>query len=129
MEHDQQRDLLGLRHLPASHVSNQWDTDQASGGLGAAAAGSSQHRPPGELLALLQEACRLDTAGGMHFWEVARSLRGGSRGRCGVFEEAFFAFIQQRHAAAPDADARLELEHLQARLSNPLLRQAAPFEF
>ncbi|KAK9821315.1 hypothetical protein WJX81_000467 [Elliptochloris bilobata] len=96
MEHDQQRDLLGLRHLPASHVSNQWDTDQASGGLGAAAAGSS---------------CPF------------------AEGRCGVFEEAFFAFIQQRHAAAPDADARLELEHLQARLSNPLLRQAAPFEF
>lgn len=32
-------------------------------------------RPPEELLATLQAARRTDTAGGLHFWEVARSLR------------------------------------------------------
>ena len=32
-------------------------------------------RTPEELLVTLQAACQTDTAGGMHFWEVARSLR------------------------------------------------------
>ena len=51
------------------------DTEQPGGTLGTPMPASSQPRPPEELLAALLEACRSDTAGGMHFWEVARSLR------------------------------------------------------
>ena len=51
------------------------DTEQPGGTLRMPMAASSQPRPPEELLAVLLEACRCDTAGGMHFWEVARSLR------------------------------------------------------
>ena len=59
--------------------TNSWpcgrETEQPRDTLGTPMSASSQPRPPKELLAALLEACRGDTAGGMHFWEVARSLR------------------------------------------------------
>ncbi len=61
---------------------------------------------------------------GMAFWEEARSLR-----KHGVFEEPFVEYLTQQAEAAADDLGRQRIEAVRARLSNPLLRQPAPFEF
>ncbi|CAL5220655.1 g2700 [Coccomyxa viridis] len=76
-----------------------------------------------QILDSLQQAYQSDSTG-MQFWEVARSHRND-----GVFEDSFSNFLTQQIAAAPEGVAREALLKLQARLSNPLLRQPAPFEF
>jgi hypothetical protein len=60
---------------------------------------------------------------GMEFWEVARAHR-----RYGVFEPPFVDYLERRQKAA-DSDLERELAFkMMCRLSNPLLRQPAPFE-
>ena len=46
-----------------------------------------------------------------------------------MFEEPYFEWLMQQAAAAADQQERSQVERVVARLCNPLLRQAAPFEF
>lgn len=74
------------------------------------------------MLQTLRAALEQDGSG-MLFNETARSLRSD-----GVFSNEFFDWLAQMADSMEDADERLALSRLIARLSNPLLRQAAPFE-
>lgn len=59
----------------------------------------------------------------MQFWEVARAHR-----QHGVFDPPFFEYLEQRQKAAANEEAREAAFKMMCRLSNPLLRQPAPFE-
>jgi len=72
-------------------------------------------------LATLLLALQSDPTG-MEFGSKARELR-----PLGVFSEQFFDYLGSQIDAKTGED-RVVLERLMARLSNPLLRQAAPFE-
>ena len=56
------------------------------------------------------------------FNEAARNLRG-----VGVFSEEYFDWLAQLISVA-DGEEKAALQRVMARLSNPLLRQAAPYE-
>ena len=72
------------------------------------------------LLAALVEAMASDGSG-MAFWEAARERR-----RHGVFEDSYIDWLS---AAVDRGGEEGEVaERVRARLVNPLLRQAAPFE-
>jgi hypothetical protein len=90
-----------------------------------AAAPASDNQAPNvsfdELFSILVEAYHADGSG-MQFWETARSHRGSQ-----VFEEVFVDFLTNKIKARSE-DASMA-EKIMARLSNPLLRQPAPFEF
>ncbi|WIA34550.1 hypothetical protein OEZ86_012872 [Tetradesmus obliquus] len=77
------------------------------------------------LLLELQEALDADGSG-MMFWEAARARR-----KDGVFEPPFTDFLEQRQQPGSGCtpEQRDQAFKMMARLSNPLLRQPAPFEF
>ena len=77
-----------------------------------------------DLFNVLSAAYSADGSG-MEFWEVARAHR-----QHGVFDPPFFEYLEQRQRAAgnDDADDRELAFKVMCRLSNPLLRQPAPFE-
>ncbi|KAF6242296.1 hypothetical protein COO60DRAFT_206496 [Scenedesmus sp. NREL 46B-D3] len=90
------------------------------------AAAAAQSRVSFEaLLQELQEAYDADGSG-MGFWEAARARR-----KDGVFDPPFMEYLEQRQR--PDSGTTAEERDLafkmMCRLSNPLLRQPAPFEF
>jgi len=75
-----------------------------------------------ELFNVLAAAYHADGSG-MEFWEVARAHR-----KYDIFEPPFFEYLEQRQkAASSEADRDLAFK-MTCRLSNPLLRQPAPFE-
>jgi len=93
------------------------------GGASASAAANGQGAPrPSreELLAALVEAMGADGSG-MAFWEAARERRAD-----GVFEDAYIDWLSA--AVARGGEAGETAGRVRARLVNPLLRQAAPFE-
>lgn len=75
-----------------------------------------------ELFDVLEAAYAADNSG-MQFWEVARAHR-----HHGVFEPPFFEYLEARQAAAGSEEQRELAFKMMCRLSNPLLRQPAPFE-
>lgn len=74
-----------------------------------------------QILSELIEIYNTDSTG-MEFWEVARSRRD-----TGIFEEEFFIYLSEEAGKSP-IDRRETILKVQAKLSNPLLRQPAPFE-
>lgn len=60
---------------------------------------------------------------GMEFWEVARAHR-----KYGGFEPPYFEYLDQRQKAAGSEAERELAFKMMCKLSNPLLRQPAPFE-
>lgn len=76
--------------------------------------------PPEQLYDALAAAYAADGSG-MQFWEVARAHRSQ-----GVFDDAFFDWLTRESRSGERAELAAKM---MARLSNPLLRQPAPFEF
>lgn len=73
-----------------------------------------------ELFEVLIEAYEADGSG-MHFWETARSQRKNQ-----VFDEPFMEYLTTMvDSGSEEADLA---DKVRAKLSNPLLRQPAPFE-
>lgn len=76
------------------------------------------------LFALLQAAYTADGSG-MQFWETARAHR-----HEGVFDPPFVEYLEQEQQREGVSDERRDTAFkMMCRLSNPLLRQPAPFEF
>jgi hypothetical protein len=71
----------------------------------------------------LIEAYVNDKAGGMYFQEAARSLRS-----LGIFEEEYFVFLSEESERSENKQRSEIIRKVIARLSNPLLRHASPFE-
>ena len=73
----------------------------------------------------LEAAYKADGSG-MQFWEVARAHR-----NLGVFDPPFFEFLEQRQKelTGVDEEGKEMAFKMMCRLSNPLLRQPAPFEY
>jgi hypothetical protein len=83
-----------------------------------------QQQPSNQALFDILEAAYAADGSGMHFWEVARAHRAH-----GVFEEPYMEWLAQQQKGAATPEARERAAKMMARLSNPLLRQPAPFEF
>lgn len=64
-----------------------------------------------------------DNGGGMYFQEAARSRRS-----LGIFEEEYFVFLSEESERSEDKHRAEIIQKVIARLSNPLLRHASPFE-
>jgi hypothetical protein len=64
-----------------------------------------------------------DNGGGMYFQEAARSRRS-----LGIFEEEYFVFLSEESERSEDKQRAEIIRKVIARLSNPLLRHASPFE-
>lgn len=96
--------------------------EMPAGGQTSTSGGALLDRSSDEgLLKVLQDALRVDPSGS-EFGSVAGKLRSK-----GIFEEEFFHFLGQEIRIATGED-RVILEKIVARLSNPLLRQPAPYE-
>lgn len=59
----------------------------------------------------------------MYFQEAARSRRS-----LGIFEEEYFVFLSEESERSEDKHRAEIIQKVIARLSNPLLRHASPFE-
>lgn len=75
------------------------------------------------MLEALRTAYQQDGSG-MLFNEAARSHR-----KHDIFSEGYFVWLAEQAKATQDTDERELLWKIVAKLSNPLLRQPAPFEF
>jgi len=115
------------QQVSSSSTTSSAVSESSSSPSAAAAAATDQTQPSmsyEELFYALQEAYAADGTG-MQFWEVARFHR-----EQGVFDPPFFDYLHQRQQqqdlSPEDKDLAFKM---MCRLSNPLLRQPAPFEF
>jgi hypothetical protein len=76
-----------------------------------------------KILEELIDAYVHDKAGGMYFQEAARTRRS-----LGIFEEEYFIFLSEESERSEDKQRAEIIQKVIARLSNPLLRHASPFE-
>jgi hypothetical protein len=123
----QQQQQVSSSSTTSSAISEPSSSSSSSAAAAAAAAATDQTQPSmsyEELFYALQEAYAADGTG-MQFWEVARFHR-----EQGVFDPPFFDYLHQRQQqqdlSPEDKDLAFKM---MCRLSNPLLRQPAPFEF
>lgn len=117
---------LASFHLNRNTDTNEtaWELPTADTATAASApASQAEDSMSNDALFDVLAAAYSEDGSGMEFWEVARAHR-----KYGVFEPPYFDYLeQQQKAAASEADRELAFK-MMCRLSNPLLRQPAPFE-